>query len=56
MMQAINATSFHHFRKEINKHKNSYEKSPFCQKKKKCLFDHARQYPSDSLTTIFTSF
>lgn len=36
MIQAINATNSHHFRKEISKHK-SYEKSPFCQKKKECL-------------------
>lgn len=53
MIQAINATNSHHFRKEISKHK-SYEKSPFCQKEKR-MFDNARQYASSSLTTVFTS-
>lgn len=30
---------FHHFKQEIDKHKNSHTMSPFCQKKKEHFFD-----------------
>lgn len=42
MMQAINAMIFTILKKEIDKHKNNYKMSPFCQKKKEHFLDHTR--------------
>lgn len=41
MIQAINATNSHHFRKEISNIK-VMKKSPFVKRKR--MFDNARQY------------